>query len=203
MNRRRGDSPSMRAPSAPRTRVPRTALSLALCLLLPPIGLAYLWRLGVFRPRGRMLLTALATVEMAVFAALMMPRATLESAPLPVPGTPARVTPAPEGEVRTALSNIDEILRAEQTPAPDTGDEPSLISRMNAEQDDAILDTIVYAVYGDGARYYHSQPVCGNQSNRRALTLGEAIAERLGACPDCDPPVYTRAIPAPTATPGA
>ena len=97
MNRRRGDSPSMRAPSAPRTRVPRTALSLALCLLLPPIGLAYLWRLGVFRPRGRMLLTALATVEMAVFAALMMPRATLESAPLPVPGTPARVTPRAGG----------------------------------------------------------------------------------------------------------
>ena len=38
----------------------------ALTLVLPPAGLAFLWRRGVFRARGRVLLTALATVEMAV-----------------------------------------------------------------------------------------------------------------------------------------
>ena len=42
----------------------RGIVALILILLLPPIGLIYLWRLGVFQTRGRVLLTALAFVEM-------------------------------------------------------------------------------------------------------------------------------------------
>ena len=30
--------------------------------------------------------------------------------------------------------------------------------------------------------------MCGNQSNRRSLTVREAILEGLGACSDCNPP---------------
>ena len=50
-----------------------------------------------------------------------------------------------------------------------------------------INNTIVYAV-NSGAKYYHAVQVCGNQSNRRSLTVREAILEGLGACSDCNPP---------------
>ena len=71
------------------------------------------------------------------------------------------------------------------TPTPAPTDDAAYL----AEQE-AILHTIVYSVYGNGARYYHKNSVCGTQSNRRELTVEEAMAEGMGACPDCDPPVY-------------
>ena len=81
-----GYSPNVRAPKA--SARPRRALAgVLLSLLLPPVGLVYLWRLGVFPVRGRILITAVSTVEMMIIAILLMPRATLETIS-PVPGTP-------------------------------------------------------------------------------------------------------------------
>ena len=56
-----------------------------------------------------------------------------------------------------------------------------------ARKQEEINNTIVYAV-NSGAKYYHAVQVCGNQSNRRSLTVREAILEGLGACSDCNPP---------------
>ena len=50
-------------PTPQRAVPPRAILGLVLTVLLPPVGLLYLWHQGVFRSRGRVLLTALATVE--------------------------------------------------------------------------------------------------------------------------------------------
>ena len=62
-------TPNMDTPE--RTRRSNRALGgLLLTLLLPPIGIAYLWRRGVFRTRGRVLLSCVATIEMAVLLAL-------------------------------------------------------------------------------------------------------------------------------------
>ena len=61
---------------------------------------------------------------------------------------------------------------------------------LERQEQEAILNTIVYAYNGSGARYYHAAPVCGNQSNGRKLTVGEAMQEHLGACDVCNPPVY-------------
>ena len=193
MNKRRGSSytPNVQMPGSSKPRPNRAIFCLLLCLLAPPLGLAFLWRVGVFRPRGRALITALATVEMTLLAVLIMPKPTVK-AELPVPGTPARVTSAPDSEVLTALSNMDEILRAQQAAEnPDATTGPSLIEQLQQEQDerDEIMNTVVYSVYS-GAVYYHATTVCGNQSNRRELTVAEAMAEGLGACPDCNPPVY-------------
>jgi len=68
---------------------------------------------------------------------------------------------------------------------------PSAAEMLKEEeaQRQAVLNTVVYAVYGDSAVRYHAAPVCGNQSNRRALTVAEAMKESLAACPDCNPPV--------------
>ena len=90
-----GYSPNVRGAEGQRPAAPRAGRGVLLSLLLPPVGLVYLWRLGIFPTRGRMLITAVSTVEMMIVAILLMPRATLETIS-PVPGTPARVTAAPE-----------------------------------------------------------------------------------------------------------
>lgn len=191
--RRSGASSDIRMPGSSRPKQNRAVFGLILCLLVPPLGLVFLWRMGVFRPRGRMLLTALATVEMAVIALLLMPRAELDLAS-PVPAVPARVTPAPDSEVLTALSNMDELLYQQQiqdaqnsgTQIEEPNAEAERQARIEAKQEE-INNTIVYAV-NSGAKYYHAVQVCGNQSNRRSLTVREAILEGLGACSDCNPP---------------
>ena len=184
----------MRTPG--RNRSARGIFGLLLCLLVPPLGLLFLWRKGVFAVRGRMLLSALATVEMAVLFALLMPAQEVPVA-LPVPGVPVRTTPAPDSGVKTALSNIEQLLYEKQLEEvlAQGGTETDLLSDaeqmalIEAEQE-AILQTIVYCYSGSGARFYHLEPVCGNQSNRRELTVEQAMLEGMGACPDCNPPVY-------------
>ena len=191
-NKRRGNySPNMSMPGSGVQRSGRGAFGILLCLLLPPVGLMFLWRKGVFRTRGRILVTALATVEMAVVISLMMPAASVTPT-LPMPGSAERFQPAPESEALTALSNMDQLLRQQQ------GDEPQqdLTGVIDQQQDLArqqeLLNTIVYVYNGGGSRYYHSVTVCGNQSNLLTLTLEEALAQQLGACPDCDAPSFSQ-----------
>ena len=184
-------TPNMDTPERSR-RSNRALGGLLLTLLLPPVGLAYLWRAGVFRTRGRMLITALATIEMAVIFSFMLPQDELLSQ-APVPVAPVAATIAPDDGVVSALDNLDQLLAERQaeldaqagiTPEPTQDD-----AAYQAEQE-AILHTTVYSVYGDSARYYHKDSVCGTQSNRRALTVQEAMGLGMGACPNCNPPVY-------------
>lgn len=189
-NSRAAYTPNMETPS--RKKGNRGLFGLILTLVLPPVGLAYLWRAGVFRTRGRMLITALATIEMAVIFSFMLPQDELLSQ-APVPVAPVAATIAPDDGVVSALDNLDQLLAERQaeldaqagiTPEPTQDD-----AAYQAEQE-AILNTIVYSVYGDSARYYHKDSVCGTQSNRRALTVQEAMGLGMGACPNCNPPVY-------------
>lgn len=184
-------TPNMDMPS--RKKGNRALTGLLLTLLLPPVGLIYLWREGVFRMRGRMLLTCIATLEMALIFALIMPAPTLNmEAPMPV--APVAATIAPDDGVVTALSNIDQLLAQQQAErdaaAGIASPEPTVDNAAYMAEQQAILDTIVYSVYGDGARYYHKDSVCGTQSNRRPLTVREAMGEGMGACAQCNPPVY-------------
>lgn len=182
-------TPNMDMPS--RRKRNRVAAGLILTLLLPPIGLAYLWRAGVFRTRGRMLLTVLATIEMALVIALLMPEQELSSM-APMPAAPVAATIAPDDGTLTALSNLDQLLAEEQARRDAQSGitpEPTVDAAAYEAEQEAIKNTTVYTVYSSGARYYHKDTVCGTQSNRRALTVREAISEGLGVCPDCKPPV--------------
>jgi len=189
-NSRRAYTPNMNAPS--RKKGSRTPLALALTFLLPPVGLAYLWRAGVFRTRGRMLLTALATIEMAVIFSFMLPQEELLSQ-APVPVAPVAATIAPSDGVVSALDNLDQLLaerQAELAAAAGITPEPTVDNSAYLAEQEAILNMTVYSVYGKGARYYHKDSVCGTQSNRRALTVREAMGEGMGACSQCNPPIY-------------
>ena len=167
-----------------------------LLVLLPPVGLLVLWYKGVFRARGRMLLTALATVEMTLLVVLLTPRPALTSQ-LPLPVAPQAVTQAPETDNLSALYNIEELLyqqQLEQVKAQG-GDEKDLMTEEQKLQSqeierEEILNTVVYAVFNHAQRY-HAQRVCGTQSNNRELTVRQAMLEALSPCPDCNPPVWT------------
>lgn len=196
-NRNGYTSPSVVPPSRKKpVRLTRGGFGIVLSILIPPLGILYLWRLGVFKVRGRVLITTISTALMALVISLILPLRTIQTES-PLPSTPARATPAPEGEVKTALSNIDQLLYQRQLDEviAQGGSERDLLTdaeqlELERQEQEAILNTIVYAYNGSGARYYHAAPVCGNQSNGRKLTVAEAMQEHLGACDICNPPVY-------------
>ena len=167
-----------------------------LCVLIPPVGLALLWRKGIFLMRGRVLLTAISTIEMACIFALLLPSAVIQQE-VPVASVPVAVTTAPDDGASSALTNLEQVLAERQrAEAAANGEEipvdvndPETQAKLQAEQE-AILNTTVYAVYNN-AKMYHAREVCGTQSNRRQLTVEEALREGLGACPNCNPPVFT------------
>ncbi|MBQ3575284.1 MAG: hypothetical protein IJA26_06420 [Clostridia bacterium] len=172
----------------------RALPAILLTIILPPLGILLMWRKGIFRMRGRAVITLLATIEMAIIFAAMSPEKELVQIQ-PVPQVPVAVTQAPNDTVVTALSNIDQLLAQQQaqmqgnmpaaTEAP-TDEEVAEAAEQAARQQ-AIDNTIVYSVYNN-ARYYHAAPDCEGQTNRRQLTVQQAKSEGLGVCPKCNPP---------------
>ena len=174
----------------------RGLVGLVLTVLLPPVGLMFLWHQGVFRTRGRLLLTTLATIEMTAVCVWLTPHQELTpQRPVPVP--PASVTAAPEGENLDALYNIEELLYEQQLAnvieaggtERDLLTEEQKLDEVN-ERNEAIMDTVVYSVYNN-AKYYHVERVCRTQTNGRELTIREAMREGLAPCPNCNPPVIS------------
>ena len=197
MNDRKNSAytPNMDVP-AEQKKTNRALPALILSFLLPPLGILLMWRRGIFRMRGRAIVTLLATIEMALIFGALMPEAELMQV-YPVPQPPVAVTQAPSDSVVNALSNIDQLLAQQQEQmgafAPETTEAPtdeeiSEAAQKAAEQQ-AILNTVVYSVYNN-ARFYHAVPECEGQTNRRQLSVQQAMSEGLGVCPKCNPPTY-------------
>lgn len=175
----------------------RAVLGLVLTALLPPVGLLFLWHQGVFRARGRMVLTALATVEMALLVVWLTPHAELTPT-APVPASPPQVTAAPQGETLNALYNIEQLLYEQQLAqveaqggtAADLMTEEEKLELANQQNEEA-YETTVYSVYGNDAIYYHATKVCRTQTNGRELTVRDALRAGLQPCPYCNPPTVT------------
>lgn len=170
---------------------PRGVIAIALCVLLPPLGLLFMWRNEVFRARGRLIMTALTAIELTIiFISGCFGLINWDIEPVsvyPVAGASIAVTRAPEDETLNALSNIEQLLAMRQpgeTLSPDVT--PYLTQEQQLALQREALNTVVYAVHR-GAKLYHKNTVCGTQSNGRALTVGEAQMEGLAACPDCNP----------------
>ena len=192
-----GYTANVEKPSRQRAVSSRATIGLVLTLLLPPIGLMYLWHQGVFRTRGRMLVTALATVEMALLVVWFTPHAELTPR-APVPAAPPQVTAAPEGQTLNALYNIEQLLYEQQLAqvleqggtASDLLTEEEKLEMANQQNEEA-YETTVYSVFGDDAIYYHASKVCRTQTNGRELTVREALRQGLQPCPYCNPPTVS------------
>ena len=190
---RRDYTAGLEKPSKARAVSGRGLLGLVLTLLLPPVGLFFLWRQGVFRTRGRLLLTGIATLEMTALFVLLTPHQELTPR-TPVPAAPPLVTAAPQGETLNALSNIEQLLYEQKLAkvldaggtARDLLTEEEKLEAQNAENEIA-YETLVYSVYSN-AVYYHATKVCRTQTNGRELTVRDALREGLQPCPYCNPP---------------
>ena len=196
-NRSANYTANVERPSKQRAVSSRAVLGLVLTLLLPPIGLMFLWHQGVFRTRGRMLLTTLAAIEMTLLVVWLTPHAELMSR-MPVPAAPGLVTAAPEGETLNALYNIEQLLYEQQLAQVieqggserDLMTEEQKLEEVNAQNEEA-YETVVYSVFGDDAIYYHATKVCRTQTNGRELTVRDALRAGLQPCPYCNPPTVT------------
>lgn len=187
---------SVERPSGSRLVGLRGVLTLLLVIVLPPLGLLVMWGWGVFRARGRAVLTTLATVEMAALMVVLTPKQTL-TPQQPVPAAPVAVTTAPEDDSLDALHNIEELIYQQQLAevVAQGGSERDLMTEEEKleeanQANEAILDTVVYSVFHD-AKYYHREKVCNHQTNGRSLTIREAMKDSLAPCPNCNPPVPT------------
>jgi len=187
-----GRNPYQQAQSGMSGRAIRT---LVLCLVLPPVGLLYMWRKGVFRFKGRVVVSVLSGIVLMLMMSWgffgLIDWSSMPNTVEPVPGNAAKVTPQPDDETINALSNIDDVIAMnmgdpEATLAPDAT--PMLTQEEEMALQQEVMNTTVYSVFR-GAKYYHSNTVCGNQSNGRELTVQEAITEGMAACPNCNPPV--------------
>ena len=91
-------SPNLRRPGGQSKK--RTALKVALCLLLPPVGLLWIWRTRSFALRGRILTSALACASLCL---MCLPLFQPAGAPtvLPQPVAPVAATRAPEEDTTT------------------------------------------------------------------------------------------------------
>lgn len=191
-----GYTARLERPSRERAISARGAAGLALTLLLPPVGLMFLWHQGVFRTRGRLLLTGLATLEMTALFVLLTPHQELTPR-TPVPVAPPLVTAAPDDGTVNALSNIEQLLYEQQLArvlesggqASDLLTYEEKLEAQNAENE-AVYDTVVYSVFNN-AKYYHATKVCRTQTNGRELTVRDALREGMEPCPNCNPPQVT------------
>ena len=78
-------SPNLKRPGGEGKR--RTALKIALCLLLPPIGLLWIWRTRSFALRGRVLVSALSCAALLLFCLPLFKPSSVPTV-LPQPAAP-------------------------------------------------------------------------------------------------------------------
>jgi len=199
-DRYRGGSSSassayMRRPNETNAFTVRAVIAFVLTIVCAPLGILYMWRAGVFRVRGRVLMTLLGAVAMMFIFSMASPKAKMQPVQ-PTASKPQAVTLVSEDEAVTALSNMDQLLGLAPAPGMDAqagadglmaADEAQRAQEEAAARQAELLNTTVYAVY-NGAQNYHTEDTCGTQKNRRQLTIQEALDEGLTSCPRCNPP---------------
>lgn len=146
----------------------KTILQIVLLIVLPPVGLLWLWRRTSYPRRGQFVLSTLALCSMTLmFTLYFNAKAPDPIAPVPqVPGTLSTVEPK--------IEPTPEAPPATQQPTPEPTEVPEPV--------------YVYAVKTN-ATQYHAGKKCGKQTNRRELLLEDALAEGLDPCPKCNPPL--------------
>ncbi len=163
----------------------RPALVLgALCLLLPPVGLVMLWRSRRMTFYLRTALSSLAFLSMTVIFFLLMRPAEIPSTIRPMPSTPSIAGYGSSSQTTVSIvPSIPENVPAQPdaAPAPVVGNATEPVT-----QNTGVLtnESIVFAVTNN-ASSYHLYEICDFQENRRALTLGQALAEGLTPCEKC------------------
>ena len=150
-----------------------------LCLLVPPVGIALVWRAQNLDVPTRAILSAAGFAATTLIFFLLMRPSNAVTSIAPTPATPQLIGyGAAATEVPVAATAVPAQNAAPAAPA--ATDNPA------AQQEPGMLtdDTIVYAVTNN-ASSYHLNQICDGQENHRSLTLRDALNEGLAACEKC------------------
>ncbi|HIS92944.1 MAG TPA: hypothetical protein IAA84_08025 [Candidatus Alectryocaccomicrobium excrementavium] len=162
-------SRAVREPPQEKPLSTRGIVALVLLLALPPVGIAFVWRMRVFLPRGRTLLTVLSTLVLVAMVSAVMP---VSHMPL--------VTPSP--------SLPESFSQASNTQAEA---DMSRITQLTDESGSAGTTSTAQVYMADGDPYYHAVNPCGDTELTLMLTLEEAVDRGLAPCPTCQPPTLS------------
>lgn len=161
----------------------RLILLAALCLLLPPLGIALVWRVRRMGAPIRIGLSGLGALSCVLLFWLLLRPTAVVSSILPTPQTPSQV-----GYGSVAAGQTVAVV-PESTAIPSQPDVVTIVSTADPNAvpqgpDELTDDSIVYAVTNN-ATSYHLYEICDQQENHRALTLREALNEGLAPCEKC------------------
>ena len=188
-----------------------------LCILVPPIGAAYMWAMQRYSMRTRLIVSVLAGIILFFESYLFFS----DSAGMPdattfMPGSGSVYAPASVTAEPTALPDATalpyEYVEADATPAvtddgsTQTVDSSEFVPNTAAPAEATFVpaDTVTESesqdtssqdtnqdtiVYtADGALFYHASSSCGGKEYSNAMTLRDAQSAGLAACNNCNPP---------------
>ncbi len=179
------------------------------CLLVPPLGMAYMWSMQRYSMRTRVALSVVASALLFCECYLMFYRSACIPEPTVfTPGTgsvyaPASATYEPTSVPGATDTPYDVVVAPDSTantgtlvtPAPDefvpSGEEVQVggdadVFVPNDTAAPATGDTQVYT--SEGSLFYHASSTCGDKSYGTAITLPDALANGLAPCNRCNPP---------------
>jgi hypothetical protein len=147
------------------------SILIALIVLLPPLGILFSLKSKYTNIRAKLVFTSISACSMFIMLCFILGgRAAETIKPNPVP--PRSVgymvpTPAPAAPGAAAPADwSDDAAREDEPTAPPT-------------------DSITVFSVRNNAVLYHGADICNGQSNRRSLSLTNALAEGLAPCPKC------------------
>ena len=141
----------------------RALTAFLLLIILPPVGIALLWRKKIFLTRGRILLTAVSTLILMAMLIPLMPEGGMQTV-TPSPNLPTSFTYSKGNAVQADFDRLSQT----------TG------------QNNSYFSSVVYTT--DGDEYYHTSALCDGNPLTLALTIEQAHQRELTACPVCNPP---------------
>lgn len=213
--RQRQERTSQARPKSTRMsgRKRREGWLIPLCVILPPVGAAYMWAMQRFSMRTRVLVSLLSAIILFGECYFMfsgtagMPDATTFTpgagsvyAPVSVTAEPTQIPDATElpyeyveaatqtpGDNGSAVATVDPNAFVPNTSAPDTDSDPTISTPIDTSASSVgSQDTTVYTA--DGSLFYHISSSCGGKDYPNAISLQDALNAGLAACNKCNPP---------------
>lgn len=206
---------SNRSANAKKEQKGKRNLLLLLCIILPPIGMAYIWSMQRYNMRSRIAISCLSAL--VLFAGSYMMFYDSAGAPEPtvfLPGTgsiyaPASATEAPATNPAPTDMPYDIMVPPHENTdgtddaavADDMGEfDPNAFvpsgEQKSVEDGSNMGDAGGSAAVGAGTAvytsenslFYHSSPTCGDKNYDISMTLEEALNSGLAPCNRCNPP---------------
>ncbi len=162
----------------------------ALCVLLPPVGVALLWHAKKITLPIRAGLSGAGFLSMLLIFFLIMRPGSQTQEILPSASIPQYVGYGQVAAVQEPVAPVQPVqpIQSEVPAMPDAAPAIPQETAPAATGTPGGLteNTVVFAVTNNASNYHLNQ-ICDTQTNNRALTVSEALNEGLTPCEKCIP----------------